>query len=1068
MVQHENAVRNPHDLAVATANTTSQYFLGGAQRTWMTGPMANTAWPAATDNSYPTNGSPRAPSSHTAQKDKSTSVTSHLTGASPAASSSHTIHTNNSATLLSHSTSASPAVTSSHTTQADDTAPGGSRTGDATQRPVRQEGAPVQTPQSSHSDYANENIGTLLEPKRPGPKRSFDAAFVQSPETALPLDQPLQQRTAPSPFNTMLVPPAPASAPALNHGAVCYIPRLDAFVKAHGGTFPRYLAIRATTLKDACLRQDTFYLALHQIYCRATADPLFSVQLAFGDEQLQGLDVLQSILLSNSGLSPESLHFFANFPFPDLDYGSGMLGQIVAQVKAFLIRMARDWAPLINACMARGYPPFAAELRSALSVGSPVLQQVLFNAVQRHLAGTEKSLWNQKAVEMFNEDQRRTEEALNHYGYPGSVAQIEANARQLGGMYIQQRALLEGPAVPGKSPTVNTPVDSSKRFDPSPVTTSSPHNIIRTLNQGYFPVPNIRRLPNQPQFSVTHGQQQQFYNQAQSPVLSLPQQQFFNQYQPPNTNLRQRQPTQTSGQIGNHIQVAQPRRRGCPSLQNANEPLRNRASVAEFPSTNNNKQQQPTRTPGPAGGLIQAKEPDPRRHTSLQHVQQVPHSHERHSSNRGNSNNQRNVDLCNRSSITPVIPMLNKFPNYSILPAPDQLLPQATNPNPGLLALHQAHLRSPKYQKDGAQTASGSSTRLYQVPIAFALEPQFLGDRLPFFEWTFEIGKVDIASTAASLTNTDPAAEPTRNVKARSLLWRLKCVETPVAAVAVTQETWVVADTSWPSCIFVAVNDVQLEVRRKEHHKKDLALDITDHVHEGVNSIHFSIIRTKAEMGGKCGKGFAVAVEAVRIFDHAKAQDCAKEIYEATALDHLKRTLDKMVSKNAEDDDIQVVNAHLTIDVTDPFTAKIFDIPVRGKCCPHRECFDRDTFLMTRKARTTAINRDKDTVLTTSPDGWKCPICKRDARPQSLVVDGFLLRVRKDLAKMGKLDTKTIFVRQDGSWEPKVDGGSGKSLTNRESDKPDSPRGNAVGGVGERLMSEQAKSRSQSVVIELD
>jgi zinc finger MIZ domain-containing protein len=49
-----------------------------------------------------------------------------------------------------------------------------------------------------------------------------------------------------------------------------------------------------------------------------------------------------------------------------------------------------------------------------------------------------------------------------------------------------------------------------------------------------------------------------------------------------------------------------------------------------------------------------------------------------------------------------------------------------------------------------------------------------------------------------------------------------------------------------------------------------------------------------------------------------------------------------------------------------------------------------------------------------NPDKWKCPICFKDARPYSLRIDIFLLSVRRQLEKEGKLYTKCVLVAADG------------------------------------------------------
>jgi len=113
------------------------------------------------------------------------------------------------------------------------------------------------------------------------------------------------------------------------------------------------------------------------------------------------------------------------------------------------------------------------------------------------------------------------------------------------------------------------------------------------------------------------------------------------------------------------------------------------------------------------------------------------------------------------------------------------------------------------------------------------------------------------------------------------------------------------------------------------------------------------------------------------------------------------------------DDELSMLTGDLQINLADPFTAKIFQIPVRGQNCLHRECFDLETFLLTRNSKAKLPNQP------CMVDVWKCPLCGYDARPYSLVIDDFLVSVRARLAEENKLDDKAILISADGSWKPK-------------------------------------------------
>jgi hypothetical protein len=153
---------------------------------------------------------------------------------------------------------------------------------------------------------------------------------------------------------------------------------------------------------------------------------------------------------------------------------------------------------------------------------------------------------------------------------------------------------------------------------------------------------------------------------------------------------------------------------------------------------------------------------------------------------------------------------------------------------------------------------------------------------------------------------------------------------------------------------------------------------------------------------------YAVAVESIQVASQERVRGKVSAISTTDSLSSITASL----NLSADDEDIQIVDDHISIGLMDPFTAKIFDVPVRGKTCLHRECFDLETFLATRKSK----RRDGPTM----PDEWRCPICGLDARPQSLVVDEFLQHVRTSLEDTHQLEARAILVKQDGSWEAKA------------------------------------------------
>ena len=114
-----------------------------------------------------------------------------------------------------------------------------------------------------------------------------------------------------------------------------------------------------------------------------------------------------------------------------------------------------------------------------------------------------------------------------------------------------------------------------------------------------------------------------------------------------------------------------------------------------------------------------------------------------------------------------------------------------------------------------------------------------------------------------------------------------------------------------------------------------------------------------------------------------------------------------------DDDDFAMVVSDLSVDLADPFTSRIFNVPARSTSCLHRECFDLETFLLTRNSKSKRPNQPS------MIDVWKCPLCSKDARPYNLIIIDFLADVRKLLEMQDNLHVKAILISADGTWRPK-------------------------------------------------
>ncbi|KAH9203800.1 hypothetical protein DL95DRAFT_136866 [Leptodontidium sp. 2 PMI_412] len=222
-----------------------------------------------------------------------------------------------------------------------------------------------------------------------------------------------------------------------------------------------------------------------------------------------------------------------------------------------------------------------------------------------------------------------------------------------------------------------------------------------------------------------------------------------------------------------------------------------------------------------------------------------------------------------------------------------------------------------------------------------------------------------------------------------------------------------VSDTTWPESTCISINDRHLEIRRKLHHGKDLPIDITQFIvptsadPATINCIKVSIIKW---IGNEQKSPFFLAVEIIEVLQHDQILHMCKE--EHIPAEQTLHAMKKTFAPSDKDDDVIINISDLSIDLVDPFTKRIFDIPVRGSTCLHRECFDLETFLLTRESKVKWL--DQPCI----PDVWKCPICGKDARPGSLRIDDFLASVRGELKEKDMLHVKAIQVSHDGCWRP--------------------------------------------------
>jgi hypothetical protein len=378
------------------------------------------------------------------------------------------------------------------------------------------------------------------------------------------------------------------------------------------------------------------------------------------------------------------------------------------------------------------------------------------------------------------------------------------------------------------------------------------------------------------------------------------------------------------------------------------------------------------------------------------------------------------------------------------------------------LGLHQADLREPVKQLVRQTTSGYEETALYQYLGGFLLIPTRIDPNVFSYRWKFSISAEDY-QRFPRYADRGQGQRSIRIYQPGCRTYRLRAIALPDSDKEKMQTFWPTANTTWPSVLYIFVNNNEMYVRRKVHNGKDLPLDITRHLREGDNEVNIHLLLGP----GECQKyQYAMAIETMQVSEYNEVLARIRHILASETRANIKKRL----KSTTGDDELAVVTDSLTVPLIDPFMAQVFNTPARSTHCNHIECFDLETFVTTRKSQSgpTAMN-----------DNWRCPICKADARPQFLVVDHFFVDVREELKKDGRLETAhSIQVRADGSWTVKAiaDDGSPSSPTRRRSSQtPSSAKRKADSMTGAAEQPSRAKHEStpnfpaqEPTIIEID
>lgn len=767
---------------------------------------------------------------------------------------------------------------------------------------------------------------------------------------------------------------------------------------------------RLELLREAYENSDHFYLVLHQLFC-------FDHQLRKSNRQVpslnethrKGLDVVAFLLGSNDEMVDDAVAWFSVFPLPwdTLLLNRPEFRSAHLKVLRCLDQLAKRWAGMRSQCMKRRYPPLVDELIVLFNVESFLFQQIIFRALLR-------TIWSGKvdncflvAEGFFNRDHKVVMGRLSSGSDSVELAKAHQQTliqdyQQLLGSHrqhivAQSMVNLAAPVQPqsqSRLATANHCPNNRNRSQPehnrdtqSPLTLDIRTAQRNSLSAASGPSPVAVQLSQRRQSDTLCWSQALAFNAFSSPHLN-------NFTQSPTTlqdhscagtsmnspwqwNNQQQQrdgrTSSTAGNLRNDPASTAPTQR-TPHVVPSN--VAGNLHMHQFQQNIGPQQQSHNRVPSSANA-----NPRPRRQP------EVPTS----TSNRATETTLRTLSphaFIHPSPPTPThaTPFIRSYP------------PLPIHPNPAASALHQAHLRSPTLSYLDPSRSPSGVTKCYRFIKHVLMPPEELDCKNRHVNWDFSVNK-ELTDWFAHDAPNPYGAPPTRSIVPGSRLCRIRCVTLKDKSGMPTQTEWAVADNVWPGSTAVVLNGIALDIRKKTHHGKDLPVDVTRYIRAGQNNLSTAVIGFQKNSASR----YAIGVEFIQVVDEHQLKS---EIKSLPWIEARQRILDQ--SKNL-DPDLEVIQSQKVLDLTDPFTARIFDVPVRGINCHHNQCFDRDTFLQTRTGKIPGE--------PCGPDEFRCPICGQDARPQSLMIDGFFLSVRMALKERDRLDVKAIILDESGGWE---------------------------------------------------
>ncbi|MCJ1374048.1 hypothetical protein MMC20_005278 [Loxospora ochrophaea] len=802
---------------------------------------------------------------------------------------------------------------------------------------------------------------------------------------------------------------------------------------------------RLMLLKEASEKGDIFYLMLHQILCLFSVDRSTASKIAgLGHAQQKGFRIIEEFIRPNAELNPGTVEWFSTFPKPiETFINLGLVHHhIYQEVLRCLTLLSLRWKSFVEQKYQQKIPPLATPLVMTFGMRSVVLQRVTFLTIHRSLWIGDQDECFREGEKLFAFDQDTSRawtvqpppgraipqaEISTFYDklvlkYRGLQAQHGLHLQRAGTNVRQSQSYMVESGSPMGPPHQNPVANSASPNLRSGWATAQVPPQVRLTSQvlpssdstGSLPVAtqNIQPRPH----SV--------YNSQRSFLLS-PESQYSTAVQLPSAPLHtisfplDEAPLQPNLPRASSADNYQPP--NIVEMQAAPGPEPSRRPRGRPPGSGQRSQpwrvqprQQSWNTP-PASSTAAASSALPR------HSEPIQDTHHRLTPSVGIPSPQDTGPSSQGNPLT--LARSQPSPQQQILPSVWYRPSFVQQPNPAATALHQAHLRDVILVAADDVGSNESKGKFYQTLRRFAFQPQSLKQKTGSLLAKFEVSTQDWEGISSNIRGYY-GSPSTRKVSNGSLIYRLRCVNNSDLN-PISESQWAVAETQWPDTIAIIFNSTSQDIRRKAHHGKDLPIDLTPCIQQGINSLQISTLGRQQEEEAS----YSIAVEIIEVVDDATAKRTVGKVSQLEMQEFLRQRLAR------DSPDVQVTDGCIVVDIVDPFSLGLIQTPVRGQACSHYQCFDLDIFLQTRRGS------------PCSPEQFKCPICSTDARPQCLVYDEWTASVIARVKELDRSDARCVILDHQANWhikEEREEGEAGDGTGRRKSraEEPTARAGN--------------------------